>query len=58
MLDIQHLQGDVLHQHWKDMDVIVSRHQFSKTQTTQNSMEKQQKETNKNLLKCFFLNVS
>lgn len=37
MLDIQDLEGNVLHQCRKDMDVIVSYHQFPKTQTTQNS---------------------
>ena len=41
MLDIQDLEGNVLHQCRKDMDVIVSYHQFPKTQTTQNSKRKQ-----------------
>lgn len=37
MLNIQHLKRDVLDQHWKVLHMIVSQHQFSKTQATKNS---------------------
>lgn len=61
MLGVQHLQRDVLHQHWEALHTIVSHHQFSKTQATENSgggvgVGGQYKDTKK-LLKSFFLSL-